>query len=205
MKKKKLILVTLLIIILVIIGSTVLSINNSEKNNNNEITAELEDRDVFYVTDAIKNDNNTYTLKGVIYSNYTISKNEITEASKKGKIELFGKEYIITENEYGEYELYIPSEVLGYTLREKDSNNYYLETTAQISEVYKLTDKYKQITVLSDLKCSHSYYDEQTTVNEFFENWESQEPIDSTNPSPVFKFFFENGKCVEIVQWLTSI
>ena len=52
--------------------------DKSEKSDNKytQITGELDGIDVLYVTDVVKEGNN-YTLKGVIYTQYTMSAKEV--------------------------------------------------------------------------------------------------------------------------------
>ena len=94
-------------------------------------------------------------------------------------------------------------------IKKLDSTNYYLECQVQISDVCKKTDEYRQITILSNTKCSMNSENEgeSQTVGDIFKNYEESSPIETTNPDEnrTFIFKFENGKCTEVISTLTSI
>ena len=182
---------------------------NTTTNKYEEIINDLNEIDILYVTDVEKNDT-TYTLKGVIYTQYTISSNELQEILDKRTIEIEGVNYIIkNSNTENEYDLYAGNALFSlYKIKPKDPNTYYLEAQAQISNVWKMTKEYKEITVFKDTKCS-MFYDEENnnTVEDIFKNFGTVEPIQTTNPfsERSFCFRFENGECVEVINVLTSI
>lgn len=175
------------------------------------ITKELEGIDVLFVTDAIENSNNTYTLKGVIYTQYTISYKELSEILEKGSMTIESEEYTIKKNDNeGGYDLLKKDdEYVRYKLKEINYNEYYLESQAQIMNNWKLTDEYKEITVSNDTKCdmAFDYEEKYNTVEDVFNNFERTKPLETKNPDSekTFIFKFENNKCVEIINVLTSI
>lgn len=193
------------------------TINNSQNNNTEtsdnkytEINDNLEGIDVLYVTNVVNN-NNTYTLRGVLYTQYTLSNAELQQIINKGSMKINNENYIIknseTSNEYDLYESNAENPL--YKIKQTNSNNYYLEAQAQISDVWKLTNKYKEITVSNDTKCSmvFDYEEKYNTVEDVFKNFEETKPIETTNPDAdkTFTFEFENGKCVKVVSVLTSV
>lgn len=191
--------------------STEDTIENALNSKYTEITKELEGMDVLFVTEAIENSNNTYTLKGVIYTQYTISSVELNNILEKGSMTIEGEEYTIKNSDNtGEYDLFVEnSDYALYKLKMLNNNEYYLEAQAQIADVWKLTNEYKEITVSNDTKCSliSDYEEEYNTVEKVFNNFEKMEPIETTNPNTnkSFIFQFENGECVEVINVLTAV
>lgn len=189
------------------------SINKNESNSSNkytEITNDLQGLDVLYVTNAIKN-NNSYTLKGVIYTQYTLSDNELKQIIDKGHMKINNTNYEIKKIENSnEYALYDANdEYPVFKIKESSSRCYYLEAQAQISDVWKLTNEYKEITIPCDEKCRvlFDYEEKYNNVEDVFKNFKETKPIETTNPDSekTFTFKFENGKCVEVINVLTSI
>jgi len=184
-------------------------VNNVRVKEYDMIDSELKNKELFYVTDVIDNSSsdNTYTLKGVIYNEYTITKNELTQYLKEEKMEVNGEEYLIQENENGEYSLvHAKNNVEHYSIKKRNNTTYYLESDTEFSTVYKLTDNYKEIILDSDVKCEYGEHEiVKTTVGKYFKNFESKEPVDTTNPSGVFKFEFnKNGVCKKIIECVTG-
>lgn len=185
-------------------------VDNVENGDNKyiEITNELEGIDVLYVTNVIKNNDDTYTLQGVIYTQYTLTDSELQEAINKGSIKINNKDYKIRNNSK-EYDLYDSEQnEIYYKIKKSDKDRYYLEAQAQISDVWKLTNIYKEINISKNTKCSMLFdYDEKyNTVKDVFEGYQKEEAIDTTNPNSkrTFKFKFENGKCTEVINTFTS-
>lgn len=181
-------------------------INETEESNDivyTEITENLEGIDLLYVTKAIDNKDDTYTLKGVIYTQYTFSIKELSDAVKKGKIDFENKEYIInydvSKDEYKLYEEDMEETI--YTIRNQKPEEYYLYSEAQIDYSWKLTNEYKEITISKDVEVM-GFHNSLGSVEEVFGNWEETVPVETTHPDSqkVFDFNFENGKCVEIIQ-----
>lgn len=193
------------------------TINNSQSNNTEtsdnkytKITDNLEGIDVLYVTNVVNN-NNTCTLIGLLYTQYTLSHAELQQIINKGSMKINNENYIIKNSETSnEYDLYESNaEFPLYKIKQTNSNNYYLEAQAQISDVWKLTNEYKEITVSSDTKCSmvFDYEEKYNTVEDVFKNFNETEPLETINPDAdkTFTFKFENGKCVEVINVLTSV
>lgn len=184
---------------------------NSSDNKYSEITKELDGIDVLFVTDAIENSNNTYTLKGVIYTQYTISHKELSDILDKGSMTIESKEYTIKHSDNaGEYDLFEKNnEYARYKLKKINSNEYYLETQAQVSDNWKLTNEYRQITVSNDTKCrvAFDYEKKYNTVEDVFKNFEQTKPLETKNPDldKTFTFKFEDGKCVEVISAVTGL
>lgn len=173
-----------------------------------DISSKLKGKEVFYVTDVVDNSDfdNTYTLKGVIYDETTITKSELNKYLKEKKVEVDGQKYEIKKNEDGYYSL-IDSKYDSecYWIKKKNNNTYTLESTTEFPTVYKLTNKYKEITVSGNLKCEYGETQEKTTVKKYFKNFKDRDPIDSTNPDGVFTFNFnKNGNCTKIVECVTG-
>lgn len=171
-----------------------------------EISEKLEGIDVLYVTDAINNDDNTYTLKGVVYTQYTLSYEEIQASLKTGKMKLENQEYTIkydvANNVYELYKLYeLEDDNNLYTIKHESDDTYYITCNATIEGVWKLTDEYREITVGKDIEVM-GFNESLGTVEEVFKNWEKTVPLETSNPdsAKVFNFNFENGECVEVVQ-----
>lgn len=193
------------------------NIKDSNQNNNNthntikyaDITKELEGIDVLYVTDVEKIDSE-YILKGVIYTEYTISKNELNRIVSKGKMTLDGKEYTLkkvkNEEELKANSIYGLSDGYRYIAKKENSNLYYLYSITQISDVWKLTNDFRQIKVSENLIVVDDYTEEKTTVKKEFNNFKnSKKAKNETNPSPAYKFEFKNGKCTKIIRATTTI
>lgn len=184
--------------------------NTEENNKYSVISDNLKEKDVLFVTNVIKRED-SYTLRGVIYTEYTLSKDELQQVVNKGVIEIEGEEYNIVKNEqYGEYELYLKGEEdARYKIKSKGNGIYYLETQAQISTNWELTNEYKEITLSKDVKCSMLFDAEgkYNTVDDVFNGLAETEPKETKNPERkrAFIFKFENGKCIEVINVLTSM
>lgn len=204
-------------------GSTTNTSNTSSSNktsNSNKytkITDELDDMDVLFVTSSTKNDDNTYTLKGVLYTEYTLTKDEVDKCIKDKKMTVAGEEYIVTQyyntEKYILYKDYSGEDIkfddipVAYTFKVKDSdsNLYYLERNSQIKETWKLTDDYKEITLDKDITVEDSLTGEESTVEEVFGDFKKLSPKDTTSPYPAYTFEFKNGKCVKVIRATTGL
>ena len=100
---------------------------NNENNDNKytEITSELEGIDVLYVTNVEKN-NDTYTLKGVVYTQYKLSESELQKVINKGNMEIDNKSYKIKNNSNAnEYDLYdLTNNEIYYKIKQSDKDKY---------------------------------------------------------------------------------
>ena len=140
---------------------------------------------------------------------------------------------VIQENEKGqntEITKYIEltkelnsKDVLYVTKAEKNSDNTYTlygvvfkcnenaNPEYQISNTWTVTNDYRKITVSSDTICIGEYpEDEETTVGKYFNNYgevELQEVVINTTliDKYTYSFKFENGKCVKVIDYCTSI
>ena len=194
-------------------------------NKYTEITEELENGSCLFITKAIKNDNDTYTLQGVIFSHYLLSQNEVDEIVRKGTMDIENKTYRIeivsnrednsSDSRYVYLKLYSDNDQSDNPMYSiiKDSSLYYLERTGvQLSYVWKMSNEYRQITVDKDTICEmgefydpYGLIDNPKTVEELYESmfkaYENKLDPNSTNPIPSYTFEFENGKCVKIIPW----
>lgn len=193
--------------------------NNTSENGSSDfipynkylhIGEELDGIDVLFVTDVIKNANNTYTLKGVLYTQYTLTQSELDKIINDKKMVLNGVTFTVKEDESSsEYGLYDSRDVsdnfASYKIKKKDSNEFYLERQAQIQNVWKLAHEYRQITIDKDVVVENDYTEEKSTVEKTFNNFKSVSPEETTNPFPSYTFKIENGKCIKVIKALTSI
>lgn len=184
--------------------------NNTDTTSNNKyvtITETLKGIDVLYVTDAIKNED-SYTLRGVIYTQYTLTNSELNKILNDGYFSINNKIYTIKENgAASEYDLFEKNaDYPFYKIKQLDSTSYYLEVQTELKYVWKKTNEYKEITIPSNTKCNLDYEEDYKTVEDVFKNYKSSTPIETTCPdfNKTFKFKFENGKCVEVISVRTS-
>ena len=94
-----------------------------------------------------------------------------------------------------------------FFIKSKNSNEYYLERQAQLSDVWKLSNEFREITVASNLTCTGLGYESDTTIAKYFKNYTSSTPVETTTPdaTKTFSFTFQNGKCTKVVNELTSL
>ena len=179
---------------------------SNEDTTYKEITKELDGIDVFFVTDVEK-DNNKYTLKGVIYTKYTISNSEYENIIKNGNMKINDEIYNVKQSEYDKelYGLYTKQHNMEhYTIKKDIDNTYYLEANTEISNVYKLTSDYRKITLDGKTKYVYDESGEESTVKTIFNNYKSKKAEDDTNPMPAYRFEFKNGKCEKILEIVTG-
>lgn len=185
-----------------------------EDNNYKEITKKLEGIDGLYVTDVIKNKNKTYTLKGVIYSQYKLTHDELRKIQDKGKMKINDIEYIVSQDEEDPtiYNLIYKDdkeEFVNYQIKPLNNNEYFLECWSNISDVWELTDEYRQITIPADNSCKviHEFGEEteKSTVEKEFGNYKKKEPKETANPYMIYNFEFKNGKVVEVYSLRTGV
>lgn len=182
------------------------SLSNSIPDNYTEITDNLKNLDVLYVTNVSKSKNN-YTLEGVIYSQYTISNTDYEKIINDEQMDVNGITYSVKkDDESGEYGLYEEDQdTPSYLLKKKNTRTYYLEAQAQIRNVWKLTDNFRKITLDGNLEVENDYTEETSTVKDTFKDFEAKEAEETTNPSPTYTFSFEDGKCIKVVEVTSSI
>lgn len=180
----------------------------TETKTYEEITSELERIDVLSVTDVEKEDGK-YILKGVIYTQYTMTEDEVEKAVADGKMTIGGETYPVKNStEDGiEYELFygVEEPFALYAISKNETGTYYLECEAQISDVWKMTDQYRKITLDEDVTFEDHDYGESTSLEEEFKDFESREAVETTNPEWAYTFEFKNGKCIKVMSHLTGI
>ena len=114
-------------------------------------------------------------------------------------------------------------DVLYVTKAEKNSDNTYtlygvvfncnenVKPDYQISDTWTVTKDYKKVTVSSDTKCISGYpEEEETTVGKYFNNYgevELEKVVENTTLTDkyTYSFKFENGKCVEVIDYCTGV
>ena len=114
-------------------------------------------------------------------------------------------------------------DVLYVTKAEKNPNNTYtlygvvfncnenVNPDYQISDTWTVTKDYKKVTVSSDTKCISGYpEEEETTVGKYFNNYgevELEKVVENTTLTDkyTYSFKFENGKCVEVIDYCTGV
>ena len=114
-------------------------------------------------------------------------------------------------------------DVLYVTKAEKNSDNTYtlygvvfncnenVNPDYQISDTWTVSKDYKKVTVSSDTKCISGYpEEEETTVGKYFNNYEEVElekVVENTTLTDeyTYSFKFENGKCVEVIDYCTGV
>jgi len=173
-----------------------------------EIKEELGSRECLYVTSAINNMNDTYTLKGIIYTFYTLTKEELNEIVKEGIMVLNNEIYEVDKledtnwdgyeagAEYGLHYYWQNEKRVRYTIGKEhvEDDEYLILSPTQYPIVWKSTNIHKQITVNKNVVCEEGYTGEETTVDEYFSNFKKNEPIGDLGIS----FEFENGECNKI-------
>ncbi len=176
------------------------------------ITEELNGMDVLYVTDAIKN-GNYYTLKGVIYTAYILTDQEVRDMSKNGTYTINSTTYTVKQNKNGEYELYENGEKYPlYKIGHIDSmgNYYYLEIQTEVGNAWKKTNIHKEIVISANTPIDIGYdkADHYKIADDVFKNYKSLTTVpDTTNPPfyYAFKFEFKDGKCVRLYNEITGL
>lgn len=195
----------LAIIVIVIMGVFIYKLNNdkiAEVQKSTELQAQ------------VNNLNETVSqLQGKIDSiSNTINSNKDTENSTSESIKYVELTKALNSGD-----------VLYVTKAEKNSNNTYtlygvvfkcnknVHPDYQLTDTWTKTNDYKKITVSSDTTCISGYpAEEDTTVGKYFNNYgeiELQKEVINTtlNDRATYSFEFENGKCVKVIDWCTSI
>lgn len=174
------------------------------------ITEELSGMDVLYVTDAIKKDN-YYTLKGVIYTAYTLTNQEVSDMVKNGTYTVNNKTYTVKYNkEDNSYGLYEKKDNYQMYKIVRVGSYYYMELQAQVDNAWKKTNVHKEIVVSSNTPVTIGFdtSSRYKTADDVFKNFKSPTTIpDTTNPPFYysFKFNFKDGKCVGLYNVITGI
>ncbi|MBR6034328.1 MAG: hypothetical protein IKP28_06380 [Clostridia bacterium] len=175
-----------------------------------EITGKLPGIDHLFVTKAVKNLDNTYTLYGVIYSEYTLTQNELDKIVQEGTMKLSSKTYNVKEcNEEGtnkdgitKYGLYSNTDNYAvYLIKQRSNGEYFIECEAQINDVWKLTNSYKKITVDKDTIVEDFYAGEDVTAEKEFSNYEDKNASKDVIYPTGYGIEFDNGKCVKLIRY----
>lgn len=175
------------------------------------ITEELNGMDVLYVTDAIKN-GNYYTLKGVIYTAYILTDQEVRNIEKNGTYTINGTTYTAKYKKGARgYDLYMENDTS--PTREIIPMGYYYCLTnggAEISNAWKKTNIHKEIVISANTPIVIGYDKaaHYKIADDVFKNYKSLTTVpDTTNPPfyYAFKFEFKNGKCVRLYNEITGL
>ena len=189
-----------------------ISNNTSSVNDKyDEITQkiDLNEKEIFVVTDVEKNEGK-YTLKGRVYTDYTLTKSEYDDAKETGKITINGVKYTVNKDEDGEgLTLFAKKDYLEYHISKDNNGKYVLMSGTQQGNCYKATEIYKKIVVDGNTKCVHINYNgsidkeevlKDTTVKDYFKDFKNITE-DNTEPGellPNYNFEFKNGKCTKV-------
>ena len=188
-----------------------------EQDKNSEITEELDDDNIFCVTDVTPNDDDTYTLRGVFYTKLTLTEEELEDAVQKGTYEYYNvydndpkyveykvkKDYMEegsnVEYDYAFIGKYNDKDVLLFIATKKDEDTYYIQNTTEFQDEWKLVDDYKEITVSGDIEVENDY--ENIKVKDYFSGFESVDTLgDTGHPGICYTFEFSNGECSKIIE-----
>ena len=133
-----------------------------------------------------------------------MSKDEFDQIVFDKQLEI-NNEFLDLQNSNNEYSLVDDSGNVIYNIVKNNDDTYYLESASQSSNVWKLTDDYMEITVSSDTPCS-IIESGTTTVSDWFGNYSSDLPSNTTNPDSkyCYTFNFENGNCTEVINVNTN-
>ncbi|MCI8965609.1 MAG: hypothetical protein HFJ43_04600 [Clostridia bacterium] len=145
------------------------------------------------INEIIKNDNNTYTLKGLQISRYTITENEYDYLKNQVPLVVDGIKYYFTwSDKYNEY-IFVSKENNKEYYLEKDNatGNYFVNIHDDPSIVYRITDKKVEITIDENIECEIKDTNEKILAKRIFEE---QEATYGT-----YYFEIENKKCKKII------
>ena len=188
-------------------------INETNTINNNkrysEITDNLGENNAFYVTEAINN-GSSYTLKGAIYTKYTLTKDEVEEIFRKGTMEINHgdkvEKYNVKKIEDVYYLYEQKNNNQSYMIEKKDDNIYFIKRLAQMSDVWKLTNEQREITVDANIMVENGYSEMSiSNAKEYFKDFKKREAIENDYPTTSFNFEFKDGKCIKIIESIVGI
>jgi len=182
---------------------------NKIDNKYTEITKEFEELDGLFITDIIDNKNDTYTLKGVKYSEYVEDNGKLKEAVRKGTYIVGDVEYKIKQQEDNtKYELVNNDGIVCYEFVNINKNKSALIVRGReiFTDCRKLTNEYFEITLSAktvyrprnSVLAADPEMVELETVKELYNSFTKKAPIETTHPEDIYGFEFENNKCVEI-------
>ena len=188
--------------------------NNKVIDQYKEITKELDEDEVLYITE-VENNNGKYIIRGVIGNEY-FSENEMKEIINKGKVkvddEVLKIEKIELEKDEEEYQLpYIlknsQGAICGFN---KDGSKYHISKMSETSTAWKNTNQYR--TIILDSDCAviiEDYFEDiETSLKKEFKDFK-QKDIDDVGEifawsNNLYRFEFKNGKCIKVIRVLTA-
>ena len=194
--------------------------NNSIPNKYTEITSKLSDDDIFYVTNANKNNDGSYTLNGVLYTKFTLSKSELENAANNGTYKYYNQyginplyvNYIVKKNykesdsdikyDYAFIGKFKDEDRLAFVALKKDTNTYYIKNTTEYNDEWKLTNNYKKITISGDIEVENDY--DSFKVKNYFNDFKEKTASEDSHPGNCFTFEFKNGKCSKVYECVTG-
>lgn len=178
------------------------------EDDENLLKEELSEDELLYITNVTESGDDLYILTGTLYKEYTYTASEIRYAEGRGYVTIYGKKYNMYESDVeNEYDLYEEGqEELVYKIKPKTTSTYYLEAQIELADCWKLQDETYRVKASKNIKVENAYGDTYT-VEEVFGNMENGYPEESTHPftDRTFKFEFENGECIKVIDVLTSI
>lgn len=191
------------------VDTTVSNSNFSNTFTEEDLVTETTSKDeIIYVTSVKDNGDNTYTLSGIKYKRYMLTASEVKYELEDGEMNINGDLYTVVETEEeGVYDVYADgSDFPIYRLALAEDRNYYLTANTELSDCWELTDETVKIQIDSDVDVEN-FYEEIKPVEEVFGNMGNLVPDDSTHPNGerTFRFEFEEGKCVYVIDVLTSV
>lgn len=203
------------------------TISNKTENTHNNDTTTIETK-YTQITDAIPADerlsvtnvekeNGKYLIQGVIYSDYTITKQEFDDLKNGKTIMISQEEYKYTtkndEGITGDYLENKSQKYVAFHIERLDSNTYVIYRTAQFETIWTATDKYVQIELDPSTKFTN-YVEtdkpiqdgEVMTLEKAYDLFDYHKSMQISDfPYAFYNFKFENGKCVEMYAINSSI
>ena len=190
-----------------------LNIENAIVGNNEdeyqEITEELlTNCEGIYVTNVVKNENDTYTLQGILFGDYLLTDEEFLNIKNKGKMEVDGKEWTLKLNEYASEEKYYLTDENNryeFEISRLENGDWQLVHATQIWQYYKSMDVHAQITVDKDIPCYEYHMDEEgmtKTVEDTFADFQSCIAPNDIGVGEIWNLEMKDGKCVKLNRFL---
>lgn len=190
-----------------------LNIENAIVGNNEdeyqEITEELlTNCEGIYVTNVVKNENDTYTLQGTLFGDYLLTDEEFLNIKNKGKMEVDGKEWTLKLNEYASEEKYYLTDENNryeFEISRLENGDWQLVHATQIWQYYKSMDVQAQITVDKDTPCYEYRMDEEgmtKTVEDTFSDFQSCIAPNDIGVGKIWNLEMKDGKCVKLNRFL---
>ena len=187
-----------------------LIIENNE-DEYQEITEDLlTNYEGLYVTNVVKNENDTYTLQGTLFGDYVLTNDEMIEIENKGKLEVGGEEWMLKLDEYSSekrYQLVKSNDdsFYKYEIRRLNNESWELILAAQISSYYKSSGIEAKITVNKDVICNEYFQDKEgtgKTVEDTFSSFESSTAPNDVGVGKIWNLEMKDGKCVKLSRFL---